>query len=315
MAERIYIHAAAAVGPWGDTAAEERRPLRGSMPAPDLKAKLNALYGQSFRQASPLIEQALLGAGTCRQRLTGPVDPACAVYLGTGYGEMGKSIAVFEQLMPPCNAAASPFDFINSSSNLCAFYVAKTLGVRARNLTLSHEELSFEWALQRACSDLGYGAVPQALVGGLDTRLDDAGFCPPQFPLCEDRPVGEGGGWLFLGSAPERAIGEVMGVSLLPGGTEGWAGTVARHIRAWGMTGDSLILLPGLRLEREAVLQLQAALPGCSVSPYADYCGAFPTAAAFGLAASFDDAFPELDLLHVGRDRGGRTMIVGLRRY
>ena len=315
----VYIHAAAALGPRGDYAAPQRTPVRTD-PAPlELKELTRSVVGQALRQASHFVELAVIGAQLCLQRLGLPTHAITAVYLGTGLAEVNKTTALFDQVMPPGPGLASPFDFINSANNMAAFYVAKRAQFSARNLTITEEEFSFEWALRLAQQDLRYADFDQALVGGVDENSRPRADHLRRIHLRPDQPMGEGSGWLYLTKHPTGAIGEVLCVEQItipPQMSLGsWADSVAACVKQNASAQEPLHLLPGFRLSLGDISALRSKLPRAELFNYLEYCGCYHTAAAFGLAMMLDEpATAPSRVFHVNRDAMGRTMVVGMRR-
>ena len=316
----VYIHAAAALGPRGDYTALQRILLHTD-PAPlELKELTRSVVGQPLRQASHFVELAVIGAQLCLQRLGHPTHASTAVYLGTGLAEVNKTTALFNQVMPPGPGMASPFDFINSANNMAAFYVAKRAQFSARNLTITEEEFSFEWALRLAQQDLRYAGFDQALVGGVDENSRPRADHLRRIHLRPDQPMGEGSGWLYLTKYLPGSMGELLCVEqiALPPkmSLETWATSVAACIKQNG--GDAqepLHLLPGFRLSLGDISALHSKLPQAEVFNYLEYCGCYHTASAFGIAMMFDEPVAAASrVFHVNRDAAGRTMVVGVRR-
>ena len=310
MAKPVYIHAAAALGPHGDITREERRALHGDPPPLELKERVKEIVGVSLRQASHLVELAAIGSQLCLKRLPAPAPADTAVYLGTGLAEVRKNEAVFRQTMPPGSGLASPFDFINAANNMAAFYTARLGNFHARNLTISQEEFSFEWALHLAAAAVRTGEYNQALVGGVDENSHPRIGHLRRIALRDDQPMGEGSGWLALSAEKERACGELVEVKHLPPNAE-----IAPALHAWRRPQEPLTLLPGLRIEPAQAERLRVELPGSTVQDYLPFCGGFHTAAAFGIAALFDaPAKPGL-FVHFNRDAGDRVMLCAVRVF
>ena len=312
--KRVYIHAAAALGPHGDIARAERRTLHGDPPPLELKELVKTVVGVSLRQASHLVELAAIGSQLCIKRLSYPVPENTAVYLGTGLAEVRKNDAVFRQVMPPGPGLASPFDFINAANNMAAFYTAKLGNLRARNLTITQEEFSFEWALHLAAADLRTGEYRQALVGGVDenslSRVDHL----RRIALRDDQPMGEGSGWLVLSVAAEQAVGELIEVKHVARDTELFEALRAA-LHAWQQPGEPLTLLPGLRIEPAEIVRLTRTLPNLRIQDYLAFCGCFHSAAAFGIAALFDTPVAPGLFVHLNRDASGRALLCAVRVF
>lgn len=314
---RVYVHAAAALGPSGDACAAQRRAL-ATDPAPlELKELARSVLGAPLRQASHFVELAAIGARLCLNAL-GRVPPgATAVYLGTGLAEVRRIAALFREVMPPGPGLASPFDFINASNNMATFYVARGAGFAARNLTVMQEEFSFERALELAYDDLLAGAVPAALVGGVDENLQPRSDHLRRIALRDDQIMGEGSAWLFLDTDPTNAKAEIVDVFDARGTTDSapaqWAETLAPAVAALRNNAEDWHLLPGFRLTADEIAALVAALPGITLRPYLDRCGAYFSAAGFGMAGLFDATPPPGLHLHINRDASGHGVVMALR--
>lgn len=307
----IYIHAAAALGPHGDTTAAERVRLQADPPPLELRELVKRVVGVSLRQASHLVELACVASQLCLRRLPVAAPENTAVYLGTGLAEVRKTGALFRQVMPPGPGMASPFDFINAANNMAAFYVARLGNFRARNLTVTQEEFSFEWALQLALADLRAGRYRWALVGGVDENSQPRADHLRRIALRDQQFLGEGAGFLVLSGEPDRARAELLGVRHLPNTTIDAA--LAHALALWRHADEPVTVLPGFRLDRIDVAAM-AALPGVTPHPYLDRCGGFHTAAAFGVGALFDPPGPPAGLaVHVNRNSDGHFMLVGIR--
>jgi hypothetical protein len=315
----IYIRAASALGPQGDYQAAQRRALTTD-PAPlEMKDLTRAIVGQPLRQASHFVELAVVGAQICLQRLTQPTDTVTPVYLGTGLAEVNKTTALFEQVLPPGEGLASPFDFINAANNMAAFYVARRAQFSARNLTVTEEEFSFEWALKLALGDLRHAGFDQALVGGVDENSRPRADHLRRISLRADQVMGEGSGWLYLTKDPTDALGEVLCVEQLamsPGMSCGdWAQAVAACVAQYSTAQDPLYLLPGFRLTLDDISALLSKMPRATLTDYLSYCGCYHTAAAFGIGMLFDEpAAAAGRYFHVNRDATGRTLVIGVRQ-
>jgi len=286
--------------------------LHGDPPPLELKALVKSVVGVSLRQASHLVELAAVGSQLCIKRLSCPVPENTAVYLGTGLAEVRKNEAVFRQVMPPGPGLASPFDFINAANNMAAFYVAKLGNLRARNLTVTQEEYSFEWALHLAAADLRAGEYRQALVGGVDENSQPRVGHLRRIALRDDQPMGEGSGWLVLSVDTEQACGELIEVKRVARGMD-TAQALHAALRTWQQPGEPLTLLPGLRIEPAEIQRLAQALPDLRVQDYLGFCGGFHTAAAFGIAALFDPPVTPGLFVHLNRDSSGHAMFCAVR--
>lgn len=311
----IYIHAAAALGPAGDTTRTERRVLTADPPLFEYKELVKRVVGVPLRQASHLVELAAIGSQLCLKRLMRPAPHDTAVYVGTGLAEVRKTNALFYQVLPPGPGLASPFDFINAANNMAAFYVAKLGNFRARNLTVTQEEFSFEAALKLAVEDLKRGRCRQALVGGLDENAQPRANHLRRIALSPEQILGEGSGWLYLSHAAPQAIGEIVAVEDL-GPRHVPADFLADRLGRWRHERETVVLLPGFRVPNEILDTLLRSIPELAVERYLNWCGCFHTAAAFGLGAVLDEPQPNSRLyIHINRRPAGHWMLVAARAY
>lgn len=100
----------------------------------DLLALFNEIDARPPRRTSRFIQLAVLGAHGCVAAL--PASSRVDVLLGTYYGNIDNT---YRLLADVCLAAQSPspFDFVNVSSNLAAFYVAGQYGLQGAAISLT----------------------------------------------------------------------------------------------------------------------------------------------------------------------------------
>ena len=318
-AKRVYINAACAIGPSGDSSMDERNVLSSDPLQADLYDKVKALTGLEMRRAGHFTELAILGSQLALRRLGARMGAGAPLYFGTGLGEVHETVALFEQVMTGGAGSTSPYGFVNSVSNTTAFHVAKTSGLTSANITVSQEELSFEWALRLGAGDIIDGRASQALVGGVDELSHPRSEHIKRLPLKDGEVMGEGSGWLCLGAEGRNALGEVVGVAEFAADHEdvdAWSFMVAEAAAEWLLADQPVFLLPGLRLSAAHIEAVLRRLKGIQVRDYLCLCGRFHTAAAFGIAAIFDSRYAEDTLfIHVSADTGGRTMLVGVKAF
>lgn len=268
------------------------------------------------RLTSRFVQLAVLGARHCVGQLDEPLAPATPLYLATGLGDVARTDALYYQVMPPRGEMASPAQFATSGNNMAAFFVAQQLDLLSRNLTVSQHDLSFEHALTLALDDMAAGIADTALLGGVDETTLPREFYVRRFLPGADRSIGEGSAWLVLGSAPARALGEVIGVQVLSAAdnanaADDWAGRVAAVVHALIPVGAALTLLPGLRLTPAQSAALQSRLSHAVVCDYRDATGCLPTAAALAMAGTFAGTHRSATTyVHVNRDAAGRSAVI-----
>jgi hypothetical protein len=307
---KIYIHAASAIDPLLNNDPSDRTELTGIPDKADAAANVKALIGDPLRQASHLVKMGVIGVIQCRKQIASQLDSSAAIYVGTGLGEMDKCRGLFDQVMPPTSGMASPFDFISSSSNIAAFYAAKILGLSTRNLTISQDEFSFEYALKLAIDDLRAGAYNQAFVGGLDERSDVIDYQLRRMQIADNQILGEGCGWLYLKTNAEGALASIEDITFLRDDNiteSSWVNAVAdklKHIEG------NIIILPGFRISDIACQALKQKISLSSFSHYTQYCGCYHTAAAFGIAEAVNNYPANSTLVHINTGPDNLTAII-----
>ena len=110
-----------------------------------LKEEIRRYTQENFRRVNRFILLALLGALQCIDQR--PLETATAVYLTTEDGNLGETANALDEIYMS-RSLPKPFGFINTMSNTAAFYLARTLGIRGRNITVSSQHLSFERGLE-----------------------------------------------------------------------------------------------------------------------------------------------------------------------
>jgi hypothetical protein len=301
--QRVYIHAASAVVP-AELAVGARRALTQD-PDIDLGAHVKRILGQRLRQASHFIELATVGARLCLQKLPEAPPPDIGIYVGTGLGDLRKNEILFRQVFPPGLGAAAPFDFINATANVAAFYVARIAGASARNLTITQGQASFEDALRVACDDLRNGELGFALVGGVDENCFPRDIYVRRWRLRDDEIMGEGSAWLALSTQSARAIAELLVVR-----TARVASTeLPPLLQSITPAVDGIVYGAQLHVADRAALA--QAFPSAQHVTYAQYCGSYPTAASYGVASQLEASPVRGTWLHLNRNTDGSVKLVG----
>lgn len=160
----------------------------------DFRDLVAQISGQAIRRVSRFGALALAGAYACRKQV-GTLNSDCAVYFCSeqpNLNDMARTVhGITMERRPP-----TPFDFLNISSNVTGFHVARHLGANGANLTLCRSDSSFEAGLELAL--LGAPVQSAVLVG----YVEDC--ARPLWQQCErvgwprDRPVAECSHWLYF---------------------------------------------------------------------------------------------------------------------
>ncbi|HUW98058.1 MAG TPA: beta-ketoacyl synthase N-terminal-like domain-containing protein [Acidiferrobacter sp.] len=306
MTGPLFIRAAAAIGPQGIVG---RGRAGADTAIGDLDKTWRELCGPSLRQCSRFVVAAVAGALLCTRKV--PVAPETGLYFATGLGDTRSAAALFQQAQGG-QGRASPFDFVNVNANTAAFHVARLVGLKGRNLTITQSELSFEWAARLAASDLQSGGTT-TLLGGVDDYHPIDAEQRLRLALAADQRPGEGSAWLLLSKDPADALGSLLQISLWaqPSLDQApWAQDVAARI-ADRVPTEGLRILPGFRVDAKQRADLQAQLPDAIMMPYQEHCGCFHTATAFAMVWALGQARGATETFaHITRDVSGHNGLV-----
>ena len=303
-----------------------------------LRARVAQVAPQVSRLASRFSQLAVLGAANCLGRLAGALDSELdadtRIYLATGLGDIAHADDLQHGVMPPRSEMPPPARFATSGNNMAAFFVARHAGLTSRNLTLSQAELSLECALELALSDFAAGAMRSALLGGVDETTLPRELYTRRFHVGMDQVIGEGSGWFLLDAVPERngvrALGAILGVSVMPAPTTPHSWTLMDQVRGASqafavdeLPASRLVVLPGVGIAADELMtlrhELEASDPAWECRDYLGWSGRFPTAAALGIAAMFAPSMEHgregLTCLHLNREPSGRTGVIAFEVY
>jgi hypothetical protein len=114
----------------------------------DFRDLLQQISGQSVRRISRFAAFALAGAHACAKQ-AGGLNPDCALYFCSEQSNL-KDTANTVHGITIDHRPPTPFDFLNISSNVTGFHVAKQLGLNGPNLTMCRSDSSFEAGLELA---------------------------------------------------------------------------------------------------------------------------------------------------------------------
>jgi hypothetical protein len=268
-----------------------------------LKAEISRYSPVSFRRANRFILLTLLGACQCLHGRSLAADTA--LYLTTEHGNLGETATVLDE-MEGARSLPKPFGFINTMSGTAAFYLAQTLGLMGRNITVSSQHLSFERGLELLELDFSGALESSALIGGVDEASssgDNAGEGNPR-----DWPMADGSGWFYVTSEQEGACGAFRANRSFRDAASclEWIG------KREGAALD-LLSFGALVGEEEAAALKRVLRPVAEFEYLKDggYCG---SATACGIGR-FLGRFQGRSLIHINRDRRGNYALLEVERY
>lgn len=171
----------------------------------DRRGELEALTGRRQRRISRFTQIALLGAVACVDEADARPSPATGLYMVSSHGDVGDSAAMLETLyrrrQPPM-----PFDFINVSSNMAGFYVARELGLTGPNMMLARGTDSLVAALELLGDDARHAPF---LVGAVEAASWPTELHCRRLQVAEGTPLAEASCWLWLDPECARPLGHV----------------------------------------------------------------------------------------------------------
>lgn len=173
----------------------------------DYKQELKKHTDFYLRRTNKFIMLALMGSHKCMKDADYPED--VPVYFATENGNLYDTEEVLAQIYRN-KAFPKPINFINTMSNVAAFYVAQSLGIVGRNLMVSSKNLSFERALQLLKAEFLTGSAVCGLVGSVDTAV----FTDELFEKKFSRPAGscrlvESSSWFYVTRDADNALARI----------------------------------------------------------------------------------------------------------
>jgi hypothetical protein len=267
-----------------------------------LQDELKKLTEFHLRRTNKFIMLSLLGAHACLHDRRYPPD--LSVYFATENGNLNDTEIVLGQIYRD-RSFPKPINFINTMSNVAAFYIAQSLDIAGRNIMVSARRLSFERALELARTEFVTGTASSALVGAVDESVFS-------------REVFEKNSACRFGSAPGRGqrvdapVGAAQTAPCQIEAVRSFAhGDAARQWCAEQNVSRARIAF-GLSLTDDEKSRWKDMLPGCDEYRYIDELGYNDSITACGLA-SFVNSPSGGSLLHVNRDDRGCHALVLLR--
>lgn len=269
----------------------------------ELKEEISRHARVDFRRGNRFILLSLLGACQCTRGLS--IEADTAIYLTTEHGNLGETAAVLDEIYE-ARSLPKPYGFINTMSGTAAFYLARTLGVQGRNVTVSSQHLSFERGLELLAVDLAGGGEKSALIGGVDEASlpgENGGQGGKR-----DWAMADASSWFYVKPEREGACGAFRANRSF----RDRAACIA-WIRNRGEAAPDLLSFGALVGEDEAAA-MTAALGPAAGFDYLSDSGYSGSATACGIGR-FMGQFRGRSLLHINRDRRGNYALLEVERY
>jgi len=268
-----------------------------------IKEEIRRHTRENFRRVNRFILLSLLGALQCIDRQ--PLEAATAVYLTTEDGNLGETADVLDEIYTS-RTLPRPFGFINTMSNTAAFYLARNLGIRGRNITVSSRHLSFERGLELLKTDFACGAEQSALIGGVDESS--------LARMNREEPAGrgwrtvDGSGWLYVKSEKEGACAAFTQILSFRDGP-----SCTRWIRERERSPVDVVSFGAMIGDDEAAAFREILRPAAEFDYLGEY-GYSGSATACGVSL-FVRLFQAKTLLHLNKDQRGSYAVIELERY
>jgi hypothetical protein len=266
-----------------------------------LDAEVKQLTGIHFRRVNRFILLAVCGAHQCAAGHA--PGPGTAVWVTTENGTVGDTEKTLDQLFNQ-RTYPKPYNFINTMSNTAAFYIAQSLRLQSRNVTLACTDFAFERGLALARSDLRRGTTDGALIGG----VDEAVFSETRLRNRFGNRLVDGSAWLYITREQRGALGEIMDVRSFGSGERALA-----WLRHKELPGDALLAF-NVRVPPMEQARWRALLPGAALFDYITAHGYFDSATSAGIGLFFQN-FKNKICVHVAKDNYGSYVLLTARVY
>jgi hypothetical protein len=261
-----------------------------------LETEVRQMTGLHFRRVNRFILLALAGAHRC---VAGAAPaPGTALCLTTENGTVGDTETALGQLFHD-RGYPKPYNFINTMSNTAAFYIAQSLKLQSRNITLAAMQFAFERGLELVRTDLASGVAEDALVGGVDEAVFSEANLQGRFG---DRLV-DGSAWMLLSRNPRGASGQIGDIRSFSG-----IASAMTWLRAADLPADPVLAF-GVRVPEAERRQWRALRPRAEIFDYIAAYGYFDSAAACGICGFFQRC-PARTLVHVNKDIYGHYVLL-----
>ena len=273
----------------------------------DLKNELKKYSDQNFRRTNKFILLSMLGVHICLQNKF--INEDTSIYLATENGALSDTENVLNQLYQE-HKFPMPITFINTMNNTATFYIAKSLEVKGRNITVSSKNFSFERGLEIFQTDLESRIVSNALIGG----IDEAAFSKTQFETKFENVSFEkfnhidGSAWLYMKPEKDGAIGEILDIKSYKDKK-----SAIIWFESFSVTGP-VILSFGILIDLEEKKKWISYNKHDDEFNYISNFGYFDTATACGVS-KFLEKYSRSTLIHINKDHHGKYVFLIVKKY
>jgi len=238
-----------------------------------------------IRRMSPIVKMGVTAGLKC---IENKEENLAGIIVGTGLGCLRDTEVFLKTVLKKDGLAISPTAFIQSTHNTVAGQLALSLGNKGYNMTHSHQEISFETALNDALL-LANESNEAVLVGACEEHISFLDEMATQFGL-NSADFGEGASFFKISNNPKDAIAKIESAQFFIDEVE-----FSAHLEK---EKPSLVLYrSGL-----SIVDINPTLPSIDLQKQ---CGIYATNSAFGvqlaceLISTTKGTFENIDLKNV----------------
>jgi 3-oxoacyl-[acyl-carrier-protein] synthase II len=271
------ISAAGVIVP--DTELSSLQKVNGTMAhcqEPDYK---DIIPPMQLRRMTKPVRTGVAAAKICMQNISETI-PA-SIHIGTAYGMLQDSENFLQKMIVQEEQMLNPTAFIQSTHNTVAGQIALSMGCLAHNMTFVHKAHSFESALLDA--ELMQNKEGQILTGAVDELTETSYTILERFGVYHDQnTAGEGATFFLLSDEKsEHSIARLTAFDMFIADS---VELVEEKIRLFCDQHQLKIAEDDLVLTGAQDACMPEAFKANNNIDFKQYCGEYPTAAAFAVA-------------------------------
>jgi 3-oxoacyl-[acyl-carrier-protein] synthase II len=279
----MYINSFCSISPAGvvvpDTELSSLQKINGAIAycqEPDYK---DIIPPMQLRRMTKPVRTGVAAAKICMQNI--PETRPTSIHVGTAYGMLQDSENFLQKMIVQEEQMLNPTAFIQSTHNTVAGQIALSMGCLAHNMTFVHKAHSFESALLDA--ELMENKEGQILTGAVDELTETSYAILKRFGVYNDEnTAGEGATFFLLSDEKsEHSIARLTAFDMFVADSAELAEEKVKLFRDQNqlkiekddfvLTGTQDGFLPKVFKANKNI-------------NFKQYCGEFPTAAAFAVA-------------------------------
>lgn len=280
---KMYINSFCSISPAGvltpDTVWSSLEKANGPVAycqEPDYK---DIIPPMQLRRMTKPVRTGVAAAKICMQNI--PEQMPASIHVGTAYGMLQDSENFLQKMIVQEEQMLNPTAFIQSTHNTVAGQIALSMGCLAHNMTFVHKAHSFESALLDA--ELMPDQEDDILAGAVDECTATSYAVLERFGVYNDQNIAGEGATFFLlsGEKKEYSIARLRAFDMFIADSTALA---SEQITAFCQQHQLTISVADLVLTGIQDGFIPEAFKANKGIDFKQYCGEFPTAAAFAVA-------------------------------